>query len=447
MDQCAAVPWLGLPEPKQNSIWAKWRQQKEKDKLLSLIDTISTFDETVKNLSAELRTGAVDEVVLSVGEDLDLYCIRLPRLEFTHQDSNHRMDKYALQLLRSISSSSDFQQILSQDCPPLNTSIFVKKNSANVGVDWLSPYDGFPDTWDPANKLKLYNSVIEDVISGVRECFLDEGVDEQVLQELKQIWETKLINSKAVEANPEPPEPQPPQKEGRNNASNKTGGANTKKASALAVAASEPAHMVNQSSGFPLQQQQSQNQQQSQQPQAQQSQLPLHHHHQQQHQQMTASNQLPQQSHQPTILATDPNKQVPIQITLPAQAGSPDSQPRVLTIQVPASALQGNTLHSVLTGPVISATMSLPPQVASSLLQQHEPLNSGDDVSDDDPTDLFDTDNVVVCQYDKVRRLKKMLTFQITRSRNKWKFYLKDGIMSLGGKDYVFQKANGDAEW
>lgn len=37
--------------------------------------------------------------------------------------------------------------------------------------------------------------------------------------------------------------------------------------------------------------------------------------------------------------------------------------------------------------------------------------------------------------------------FQITRSRNKWKFYLKDGIMNLAGKDFVFQKANGDAEW
>lgn len=36
---------------------------------------------------------------------------------------------------------------------------------------------------------------------------------------------------------------------------------------------------------------------------------------------------------------------------------------------------------------------------------------------------------------------------QITRSRNKWKFYLKDGIMNLSGKDFVFQKANGDAEW
>ena len=67
---------------------------------------------------------------------------------------------------------------------------------------------------------------------------------------------------------------------------------------------------------------------------------------------------------------------------------------------------------------------------------------------------------MVVCQYDK-----------ITRARNKWKFHLKvlltqltliqcvlitsmkfkilpqDGIMNLNGKDYVFQRANGDAEW
>lgn len=59
--------------------------------------------------------------------------------------------------------------------------------------------------------MRLYNTVIEDVITGVRESFLDEGVDEQVLQELKQIWETKLNSSKAFEVNPDPPEPQPPQ--------------------------------------------------------------------------------------------------------------------------------------------------------------------------------------------------------------------------------------------
>lgn len=34
---------------------------------------------------------------------------------------------------------------------------------------------------------KLYRSVIEDVINDVREVFLDEGVDEQVLMELKTV--------------------------------------------------------------------------------------------------------------------------------------------------------------------------------------------------------------------------------------------------------------------
>jgi len=67
---------------------------------------------------------------------------------------------------------------------------------------------------------------------------------------------------------------------------------------------------------------------------------------------------------------------------------------------------------------------------------EEEPLGSEDDISDEDASDLFDTENVVVCQYDK-----------ITRARNKWKFHLKDGIMNLNGKDYVFQRANGEAEW
>lgn len=81
--------------------------------------------------------------------------------------------------------------------------------------------------WLFSFQMKLYHSVIEDVISGVRDSFLDEGVDEQVLQELKQIWETKLLSSKALELNPEPPEPQPPQignqKDGRSNVSGKSG--------------------------------------------------------------------------------------------------------------------------------------------------------------------------------------------------------------------------------
>lgn len=40
---------------------------------------------------------------------------------------------------------------------------------------------------------------MEDVIAEVRELFLDEGVDEQVLMELKTLWESKLMQSKAVD--------------------------------------------------------------------------------------------------------------------------------------------------------------------------------------------------------------------------------------------------------
>ncbi len=92
------------------------------------------------------------------------------------------------------------------------------------------------------------------------------------------------------------------------------------------------------------------------------------------------------------------NKIVPIQLTLPPPAGSQDTQPRVFNIQVPASALTcknlifsfwrsdwkslfnavnfplshlANQLQRVLTAPVISATMALPVNVASTLLQQH----------------------------------------------------------------------------
>lgn len=67
---------------------------------------------------------------------------------------------------------------------------------------------------------------------------------------------------------------------------------------------------------------------------------------------------------------------------------------------------------------------------------EEDPLNSGDDVLEQDIPDLFDTDNVIVCQYDKIHR-----------SKNRWKFHLKDGVMCYEGRDFVFSKAVGEAEW
>lgn len=44
--------------------------------------------------------------------------------------------------------------------------------------------------------------------------------------------------------------------------------------------------------------------------------------------------------------------------------------------------------------------------------------------------------SIVLCMYEKVHRTK-----------NKWKCQLKDGVISISGKDWVFSKANGEFEW
>jgi transcription initiation factor TFIIA large subunit len=62
----------------------------------------------------------------------------------------------------------------------------------------------------------------------------------------------------------------------------------------------------------------------------------------------------------------------------------------------------------------------------------------------DDPDDLIDHEaeadeadgQVMLCTYDKVQRVK-----------NKWKCTLKDGILTTGGKEYVFHKGQGEFEW
>lgn len=56
---------------------------------------------------------------------------------------------------------------------------------------------------------------------------------------------------------------------------------------------------------------------------------------------------------------------------------------------------------------------------------------------DDDEDDNTETDNEVLCQYDKVSHTKN----------SKWRAVLKDGIMHIGGRDYLFSKATGEFTW
>ena len=48
---------------------------------------------------------------------------------------------------------------------------------------------------------RLYKNVIDEVMSSVRGSFLDEGIDEQVLQEVKQSWEQKVTATRATDHN------------------------------------------------------------------------------------------------------------------------------------------------------------------------------------------------------------------------------------------------------
>lgn len=72
--------------------------------------------------------------------------------------------------------------------------------------------------------------------------------------------------------------------------------------------------------------------------------------------------------------------------------------------------------------------------------EDDDAINSDLDDSEDELNEgiegnEFDGDTIL-CLYDKVQRVK-----------NKWKCGLKDGVATVGGKDYVFNRANGEFEW
>ncbi|CAG9762716.1 unnamed protein product [Ceutorhynchus assimilis] len=303
----------------------------------------------------------------------------------------------------------------------------------------------------------IYQQIIEDVITKVKEEFLEEGIDEHVLQELKQIWQSKLAATNCV--------PNEPDKQSR--AAN----------SSEQVASSEPQQM-----------------------------------------EPTQSVAIASTSGTASGFAPD-TKMVLVDITLPSQNGDQRVlKIKIPSTALQGNQLH-NLLAGALNGPVFQAIISLPHTLATSIMQQYingallsqptatstknpaqtdgamsdseiktvfpnqkgqnkkianklnqvdghgdsssddstegsdvdvqdeemenkgsdegsdeESLNSDDD--DEDFEDHFDTDNIVVCQFEKVYR-----------HRNKWRFQFKDGIMNLNGVDGVFHKASGHTEW
>ncbi|XP_067680332.1 transcription initiation factor IIA subunit 1-like isoform X1 [Haliotis asinina] len=306
---------------------------------------------------------------------------------------------------------------------------------------------------------QLYKTVVEDVISNVKEAFLDEGVDEQVLTELRQLWDTKLTSSKALDAQTADqdmlpkifvPHQQPQVMVTGTTAVPQaipvpiqiaagTGQDMLKRISIRPQGAAATATMALPQGLF-------------------QHQLAalntagntiLHtgngqyiqvlSQHLQQAPQATTITTIP---HQTIIQSGQMQGQVPgmtniqnVQITPGQQirAQNPNGQGMV---QLDGAGDTSSSDDDEYNDDDDNDDNDDENNEEEEQGEEEEPLNSEDDVSEQDPDELFDTDNVVVCQYDK-----------INRNKNKWKFHLKDGIMNLNGRDFVFQKATGDAEW
>ena len=176
----------------------------------------------------------------------------------------------------------------------------------------------------------LYHSVINDVVSSVRDAFLDESVDENVLQELKQLWHTKLEASKTIDPSVGVGVAgQETKKTAVVSANTQRRIANSASGGATSSAASVGAGAAAAAGGAGAGQQQ--------------------------------------------LVITDPNRLVPVQITIPAQPGNPASQPRALTVQVPAHALQQQGSSSALLQQVlttaITQALALPESHAAVFLQ------------------------------------------------------------------------------
>jgi transcription initiation factor TFIIA large subunit len=70
--------------------------------------------------------------------------------------------------------------------------------------------------------------------------------------------------------------------------------------------------------------------------------------------------------------------------------------------------------------------------------EKTEDANSGEALSADesDEDEESDITNTVLAQFEKV-----------TRSRNKWKCTLKDGVMHIDGREYLFSMAFGEMQF
>ncbi|KZT10891.1 transcription factor IIA, alpha/beta subunit [Laetiporus sulphureus 93-53] len=291
-----------------------------------------------------------------------------------------------------------------------------------------------------SNKLvpNVYRQVIDDVMKNIQPEFEEYGVSEDILAELQHKWESKVIASHVAEFEPSPA--LPPQ----------------------AAAAAHPTHpsypphpMHAHMHGLPT------------------PHYPPHNPYGQTH---THAHQGPQVKSEPVEnrymlngqgmtaygMPPLPGPQIPgaRQPTNMTYASHP--APPTARYPPPGPAPQHSAPQARIPqvdGPSSSSSdsPSPPPSQAYAPRSSHpslpQPVQTAPRTEDDEAinSDLDDTDtdndddgeeggaadtDIVFCTYDKVARVK-----------NKWKCILKDGMIHINGKDYLFAKCTGEFEW
>lgn len=258
------------------------------------------------------------------------------------------------------------------------------------------------------NVKKIYLTVIDEVLSNVREPFLDEGYDEQLLQELKNMWVSKLNASRALQAPDDTSNDRLPA------TTKDTSNIKTEMDSATRSALNALPHSFHSagssghSNGKKL-------------------------HAPQLDGAADGMTEATTSKKSKTVKLSKPQK---VHITLQLDGIGDDSD----IDDDDEDDIGEVSIHGDDDDDDADDDKAGNDNSEYEGKEDPDPLNSDDDLTEpgtpDSNADLFDTDNVIVCQYDKITRIK-----------NRWKFHLKDGIMNINARDYMFCKANGDAEW
>ncbi|RKP06754.1 transcription factor IIA, alpha/beta subunit-domain-containing protein [Thamnocephalis sphaerospora] len=254
----------------------------------------------------------------------------------------------------------------------------------------------------------LYRAIIDDVLRNVREDFEEQGVDESILNELKRSWEIKVAQARVV---------QPFQLS--DGSENIYGRPDTATDPATASGAGAPAALANET-GAPF---------------AAASLASL------------ATSAHPSAEHGSTPVVT------------PGVEKSEASTPASMMAHLNGTSASDAPASS--TPPVSTGNGDQNGGRGSRKARRlndgrTEALGGADDDEDEDAinSDLDDSDedaesgegddditNIILCQYEKARFV------HVARTKNKWKCVLKDGVLTMDGRDYVFHRASGDFEW